>query len=157
MNVKMDIDSTRLQANLRKLQKSIPAKVKRTLMQTAQFGTTIILDRTEKGIGYSGRFKPYDAKYRAYKRQGWPSSKPGARTYRPSFGGDSSGAVNLNVTGKMLGSMQSKYVSNGVAQIYFSRATEAKKAAFNNDKRPFFGFNQTEKARLSKFFFKRLK
>ncbi len=76
MNVKMDIDSTRLQANLRKLQKSIPAKVKRTLMQTAQFGTTIILDRTEKGIGYSGRFKPYDAKYRAYKRQGWPSSKP---------------------------------------------------------------------------------
>jgi len=51
MNVKMDIDSTRLQANLRKLQKSIPAKVKRTLMQTAQFGTTIILDRTEKALG----------------------------------------------------------------------------------------------------------
>ena len=157
MNVKMDIDSTRLQANLRKLQKSIPAKVKRTLMQTAQFGTTIILDRTGKGIGYSGKFKPYDAKYKAYKSKGWPSSKEGARIYRPSFSGDSSGIVNLNVNGDMLKSIQSKYVSNGVAQIYFSMGPEAKKAAFNNKKRPFFGFNKTEKARLSKFFFKRLK
>lgn len=157
MNVKMDIDATRLQANLNKLQKSIPAQIKRTLMQTAQFGTGVILDRTAKGAGYQGKFRPYDARYRAYKSKGWPSSKAGARTYRPSFSGDSSGIVNLNVTGKMLGSIQSKYVSNGVAQIYFSRGTEAKKAAFNNDKRPFFGFNKTEKERLTKFFFKRLK
>lgn len=157
MKVDLDIDTRRLQANLQKVQRELPRDIKKALMQTAQFGTNVIMERTKQGIGYEGKFKPYSASYRAQKSKGWPASKAGAKIYRPEFGGDSSGVVNLSVTGKMLASIQSKYASKNVAEIYFSRATEAKKAAFNNDKRPFFGFNQSEKARLRKFFQGRLK
>jgi hypothetical protein len=43
------------------------------------------------------------------------------------------------------------------AEIFFSRVTEAKKAAMNNKKRPFFGFNDQEEKQLGKVFFKALK
>ena len=157
MKVDLSIDTRRLQANLQKTQRQLPRGIKKALMQTAQFGTNIILDRTEQGFGYEGRFKSYSAAYRAQKSKGWSSSKASAKNYRPAFGGDSSGVVNLNVTGKMLASIKSKYVSKGVAEIYFSRANEAKKAAFNNELRPFFGFNVQEQNRLAKFFQGRFK
>ena len=43
------------------------------------------------------------------------------------------------------------------AEIFFSRATESKKAAMNNKTRPFFGFSRKEQQRLSEVFFKALK
>ena len=140
MKVDLSIDTKRLQAKLKATQKEIDVKVKKALLQTAQFGTTIILDRTEVGVGYVGKFKPYTSSYSAFR------AKRGRKT-----------TPDLNFTGKMLGSIQSRNVKKGVAEIYFSRATEAKKAAFNNELRPFFGFNVQEQNRLAKFFQGRLK
>jgi hypothetical protein len=48
LDVKIGLDSKRLEADLKRLQKSLPAKIDRTLIQTAQFGTDVILDRTKK-------------------------------------------------------------------------------------------------------------
>jgi hypothetical protein len=152
LDVKIGLDSKRLEADLKRLQKSLPAKIDRTLIQTAQFGTDVILDRTKKGVGYSGAFKAYTPEYVKRKGQGWAST---GKTI--GFGGAPTSPVNLSLRGEMLGAMASAKVKSGVAKIYFTRSTEAKKAAFNNKTRPFFGFNALEPDRLRKFFFKRIK
>jgi len=152
MKIDFVFDSKRLERELSKMQKSMPQAVDRVLLQTAQFGTNIILDRTERGYGYAGRFNAYTPEYVKRKGQGWSST---GKTR--GFGGAPTSPVNLNLRGEMLGSMASAKVKSGVAKIYFTRQTEAKKAAFNNKTRPFFGFNQREQDRLRKFFFNRIK
>lgn len=152
LDVKIDIDSKRLEADLKRLQKSLPAKIDKTLLQTAQFGTNIILDRTSRGVGYEGRFEKYTTAYVKRKGLGWPSTNK-----TRGFGGAPTSPVNLMLRGEMLGAMASAKVQSGVAKIYFTRQSEAKKAAFNNERRPFFGFNTAEQDRLRKFFFNRIK
>ena len=51
----------------------------------------------------------------------------------------------------MLGSMTTK-ANRKEAKIFFTRATEAKKAAMNNKTRPFFGFSKSEEKQLGKVF-----
>ena len=63
---------------------------------------------------------------------------------------------NLSVSGNMLSSLTSS-VDNRAATIFFSRATEAEKAAKNNATRPFFGFSDLEEKALGKVFFRTLK
>ena len=152
MNVKFDIDTRKLDAELKKMGRALPAKIDKTLLQTAQFGTNLILDRTAKGVGFTGRFKSYTPEYVKRKGQGWSST---GRTR--GFGGAPTSPVNLTLRGEMLGAMASAKVKSGVAKIYFTRSTEAKKAAFNNKTRPFFGFNNLEEDRLRKFFANRIK
>jgi len=43
------------------------------------------------------------------------------------------------------------------AEIFFTRGTEAKKAAMNNEKRPFFGFSRNERKKLVSVFERNLK
>ena len=152
LNVKMDIDTRRLEADLKKLGKSLSTQIDKTLLQTAQFGTNLILDRTAKGVGFTGRFKSYTPEYVKRKGQGWSSTGRSR-----GFGGAPTSPVNLMLRGEMLGAMASAKVKSGIAKIYFTRATEAKKAAFNNKTRPFFGFNSPEEDRLRKFFANRIK
>ena len=152
MNINMVFDSKKLERELSKMQKSMPQAVDRALIQTAQFGTNVILDRTAKGVGYSGQFKSYTPEYVKRKGQGWAST---GKTR--GFGGAPTSPVNLSLRGEMLGAMASAKVRSGITKIYFTRSTEAKKAAFNNKTRPFFGFNALEQDRLRKFFFKRIK
>lgn len=147
MKVDIRLDTKELEKALNRTKDEIQKQIPVALMRTAQFGTQIILDRTEKGKGVNGPFKPYSPFYAKAKNQGWPRTLS-----RPAFGGDSSGVVNLMVTGKMLSSIQQKMDGQDSVRIYFARATEAKKAAFNNERRPFFGFNVSEKQRLQTFF-----
>jgi hypothetical protein len=56
----------------------------------------------------------------------------------------------------MLGSMTAR-ADGRQAEIFFSRATESKKAAMNDKKRPFFGFSQKEEKKLGEIFFRNLK
>lgn len=152
MRTSIEFDAKKLDRRLDKLLREMPAVVDKALIQTAQFGTDLIEDRTAKGFGYSGKFKPYTPEYIKRKGQGWRSTD---RTI--GFGGAPTSPVNLSLRGEMLGSMASKKVKTGVARIYFTRAPEAKKAAFNNKTRPFFGFNDLEQNRLRKFFANRIK
>ena len=75
-NVKMDvdIDTTRLEANLKKLGRSLSSQIDKTLLQTAQFGSDLILDRTKQGMGYKGKFRAYTPEYVKRKGQGWKST-----------------------------------------------------------------------------------
>ena len=133
--------------------KAVSEKLKhreKALNRTAILGTNIILDRTAKGEGFDGKFEPYSAGYAMRKSLGWEGSGQ-----TRGFGGDASGMVNLRVSGQMLGSITHKSNQNK-AEIFFSRATEAKKAAMNNKLRPFFGFNDAEKDRLVKYFMRQM-
>lgn len=152
MNVDLSLNVDEVMKSLNKSKAEIAVIVEKSLMKTAQFGTQIILDRTEKGVGYAGRFAPYSPAYRKAKAAGWKATPT-----RRGFGGDSSGVVNLNVSGSMLSSIQQRALNQNAVRIYFGRATEAKKAAFNNERRPFFGFNNKEQEALSRFFIRDFK
>lgn len=154
MKLDIKVDMAQVQKDLKKTQLEMNRLVKITLMKTAAYGEQIIKDRTEKGFGYEGKFAPYSPAYRKAKAKGWKANQ---KTREPSFSGDASGIVNLTVTGEMLSSIQQRNLGSNVVEIFFGRATEAKKAAFNNQKRKFFGFNAGEQDKLNKFFLKELK
>jgi len=134
--MKVEVNATRVTALLDREIKATPKKIDRALSMTAQQGINVILDRTEKGIGYIGRFAPYTPAYAKFR------AKKGLKV----------SPVDLNFSDNMLSSIASRRVSKGLYEIYFTRAVEAKKAVFNNIKRPFFGFNTKEKGNLSRFF-----
>lgn len=136
VSVKIEIDSAKLARELNKTQAEISRDIKRSLRKTAQFGNQIIQERTAKGVGYTGKFEPYSEGYQKVRAKRGRKIAP----------------VDLNFTGKMLGSIADRLTSKTQAEIYFTRASEAKKAAFNNKSRPFFGFNMKERDRLQRFF-----
>jgi len=119
--------------------KELKRSVKPALLKTALHGINIIEDRTAEHRGLKGRFPSYSQKYLEF-RQGKGRGKD----------------VDLQFTGKMLGSMSAVSTSS-YAEIYFMRGAEAKKAAGVSKKRPFFGFSRKERHRLAEFLFKALK
>ena len=107
---------------------SNPELVDKSLFAVAQRGIFTIQQRTKKGTGINGGFKPYTKQYAAWKRkQGKIFSSP-----------------NLEFTGDMMRDMQpAKH--RGYSEIYFTDKTSAEKASWNNRTRPFFGFNKKER------------
>jgi len=151
MKVDVRIDAKRLHTYIKRAIKDMPQEIDRALYKTSQQGVNVILNRTEKGTGTDGAFKRYTPAYATIKAEGWPGTKT-----RRAFGGDPSGVVNLMVSGNMLSSMTATKPKNHRSRITFSRATEAKKAFWNNQQRKFFEFNQKEVNKLSSFFRKEL-
>jgi len=145
MQIKINTNAKEIAKRVNKQGKELSDSVKNALSITAQAGVNIILERTSEGKSYKGRaFAEYSKKGR----------NGGYAAFRASKGRGS--APDLFFTGKMLGSMTTK-ANYRQAEIFFSRATESKKAAMNNIKRPFFGFNNREEKKLGKIFFKALK
>jgi hypothetical protein len=140
MQITVKTNEKKVRAALRKKGKDVDKSLKRALSRTAQEGINIIQDRTEDGKGYkSGAFKGYSEKYAKFRRKKGRGKK-----------------VDLQFTGRMLGSMTSK-ADKKKANIFFTRATEAKKAAMNNKTRPFFGFSKKEETLLGNVFFRNIK
>ena len=153
MNVDLKFNSKELDAKLKKMVQQMPEKVDKALLQTSFEGINMIQKAARSGYGYKGRFAPYTPEYRKRKAEGW---NPTQKTR--GFGG--AGSIkrpNLILRGEMFGAMSATLKSHGVAKIYFTRATEAKKAAFNNQSRPFMGFSSDGKNKLRSFFYKRFK
>ena len=140
MEIKLQANFKQAANDLKKRGKSLKSSAKKALLITALKGINIIEARTSKSRSYKGTFfKKYNASYAAYRLQKGRSTKP-----------------DLQFTGQMMGSMSA--VSTGShAEIYFTRATEAKKAAMNDKKRPFFGFSRKEQKTLGKTFERYLK
>lgn len=149
--ISVKINSDKVLINLTNMMKKMPHETKRALSITAQFGINMIQDRTAEGIGVNKPFTAYSPGYAKRKAEGWPSGKN-----QRSFGGDSSGIVNLNLRGEMLASMTSK-ASPRKAVIFFGRKAEVNKAFWNNKQRPFFGFNDKEQRKLRTVFSKAFK
>ena len=139
MEVEIDTNLQDIRRRIGKKGDELSASIKKALSITAQVGINIIEARTSKGVGFKGKFKAYTPIYAAFRQSRGRSTKP-----------------DLQFTGQMLGSMTSRTTSKQ-AEIFFSRATESKKAAMNNTKRPFFGFNKKEQEKLGEVFFKALK
>jgi hypothetical protein len=136
VKVEIDFDSKGVERSLEKAVKGMGKSIDFALQRTALHGSNIITDRTKKGVGYMGKFAPYSAGYAKFRNKKGRQSK----------------IVDFNFSGKMLASIAAKSTGNNTARIYFARATESKKAAMLNIKRPWFGFNQNETSRLSRFF-----
>jgi len=139
LNIEVLTDPKNIADVANKERKRIMRKKRMALLRTAIHGTNIILDRTEKGYGYNGAFKSYSPGY-SLKRAAE------GRTLTP----------NLFYTGRMLGSMTQKVISNDEARIFFTNADSSIKAAENERTRPFFGFNEGEKNQLRRVFFKEI-
>lgn len=140
MQLNVDFDFSQVARELKRRGRDLKTSSKKALLITGLKGIEIIEDRTSKGKSFKGSFfKKYDAKYAAYRLARGRSTKP-----------------NLEFTGKMLGSI-SVVSTSKQAEIYFTRATEAKKAAMNQKKRPFFGFSRNEQKTLGKVFERYLK
>ena len=140
MQFNINSNVKKIEKALKKKGKDVGKSMKRALSITAQQGINIIEDRTEDGVGYKGgAFKGYSEKYAKFRRDKGRGKN-----------------VDLQFSGRMLGSMTSK-ATNKKATIFFTRGEEAKKAAMNDKKRPFFGFNKQEKKQLAKTFFRYIK
>ena len=140
MQVNIKTNAKKVEKALKQKGKDVKQSLKRALSITAQEGINIIEARTEDGVGYKGgRFKPYTEKYKAFRRKKGRGKN-----------------VDLQFTGRMLGSMASK-ATDKKATIFFTRGEEAKKAAMNDKKRPFFGFNRKDERQLAKVFFRYIK
>ena len=140
MQVNIKTNARKVEKAFKKKGKDVAASFKKALSITAQEGVNIIENRTADCNGYKdGAFKAYNEKYQAFRKKKGRGAKP-----------------DLNFSGKMLGSMTTK-ASRKEAKIFFTRATEAKKAAMNNKARPFFGFRKSEEKQLGKVFFRYIK
>ena len=139
MDIKLDTNAKEIGKRIKKKGKALSASVKRALSITAQSGVNIIQARTSKGAGFEGKLKSYTPLYAAFRESRGRGSVP-----------------DLEFTGQMMSSMTTRADSRQ-AEIFFARATESKKAAMNNKKRPFFGFNGREEKRLGEIFFRALK
>lgn len=143
MNVDLKINTAKLKTRMDRAGADLDKKIRQGLSITAQEGTNVILNMLNKGKGYRGPFLPYSPAYLK-----WKTSPKGGRAR--------SSVVNLQLTNYMVESMFVPPVSGKTAYIKFSNPVAAGRAAFNNVKRPFFGFNNYQKKYLAKFFFEEL-
>ena len=138
--VTLRVDSAKVTARLNDIVKNMPKKLDKAVNMTAQQGINIIQDRTSKGQGVNTRFAPYTPAYAKFRQMKGRKVSP----------------VDLNFSGRMLASMTTDRVGVGYYKILFGRAVEAAKAAGNQQKRRFFGFNSKERKQLGRFFNKAL-
>jgi hypothetical protein len=139
MQFKVKSNAKAIEKRTNKRGKELSRSLKRALTITAAQAELIIKDRTAKGTGYKGgAFDPYSADYLKFRTGKGRGSIP-----------------DLEFKGDMLNAMTQK-VDRKKAVIFFSGASESKKAAMNNKGRPFFGLSDKEQDRLGRTFFKAL-
>jgi len=100
--------------------------------------------RTEEGLDYEGRrFEPYSEKYKKIRR------KKGKKT----------GAVDLRMSGRMPGSMETRVDPTGTSSVLYFKGAKEKEVAFCHNeegvgkkkvKREFFNLSDEDQKRLEK-------
>jgi hypothetical protein len=119
-------------SGLRETVKKFPEATEKALGAATILGMFLIKDRTSKGISVEGKlFKPYSPRYMQWKTEHGHPSHP-----------------NLNLHGRMLGSMTTGYRKQ-VGRIYFARKEETYKAIKNEKSRPFFNLNEKERKQVA--------
>jgi hypothetical protein len=132
------IDSSDVDAQLKKFINDFPEDVKNALGETADLAITVILDRTIKGFGLDGKFKPYSKRY-AWIRKTTP---PEAQTV----------FVDLTRSGDMIGSINVTKLTTKYAVISSDSTAEKMKVAGTNKDRRWFGLSDKERNKLVLFF-----
>jgi hypothetical protein len=124
----MKIDARRFHSFMQDYRDNLKRAIPSALMSAGEKARALILNRTSRGIGLNGRFKRYDTKYAKYRSKKGKGSTP-----------------NLSFSGDMLGSLSVTKTKTTSVLVHFKNRKEAKKAAYNNKKRPFFGIKPEEK------------
>lgn len=121
----------------------IEKKISLAIDQTASRARQLLTDRTDDSTGINGPFAPYSKGYVRFRKNILRKSSPSI--------------VNLNATGKMMGSMAVESSKGGrIAYLYLAGKPNARKGFFTDKQRPWWGFNGDEELLLSRFFRKRL-
>ena len=140
MEVSIKSNAKEISNRIGKKGKELSDSIQLALSRTALKGKEIIQERMKAGKTITGgNFKKYDSAYAAFRAKTGRKTKP-----------------DLQFTGFMFSAITTR-ANSKQAEIFFTRAEEAKKAAMNNKSRPFFGFNRKEKKVLGKVFFRSLK
>lgn len=100
----------------------------------------LILDRTSRGVGLRGRFRPYSRKYAEYRSDNGRGQTP-----------------DLNFSGRMLSNIDVERKSATSVMVNFRRREEENKAANVQKKRPFFGIKPEEKQLIGNAFARQLR
>lgn len=128
-----------LQSITKKLSKKYSKNQKAAMTATVLQAQTIIKKRTSAGVDVNGKpFVPYSDAYKAFRAKSGRSTSP-----------------DLMFSGRMMASMKGT-ASKTKGVLFFSRAEESKKAAFNNRSRKFFDLSDKEMDRLQSVYFRRL-
>lgn len=137
MDIKLEWEGLEGKVKISQTEKDFRKKALRALSVVGMAGVNIIQDRTSQSRSFKGgSFKPYTSDYAAFRKSKGRQKLP-----------------DLEFKGTMMGSITSR-VKGVSAEIFFTRATEAAKAAKNNEKRPFFGFSRAEERKLTDIFLK---
>jgi len=124
----MKIDASRFHSFMQDYRDNLKRAIPTALMSAGQKARALILDRTKRGIGLNGRFKRYDTKYAKYRSKKGKGATP-----------------NLSFSGDMLSNISVTKTKTTSVLVHFKNRKEAKKASYNNKKRPFFGIKPEEK------------
>ena len=134
MKINATVNTSAVMAALKKAKPS-SQKLKLALGRAAEGHRKDMLKRVDKGVGLSGRFKPYHPKYAEYRAEK----------------GKVTSVVNLQFKGEMVAAITSKSKPTK-AVISFIGEKERKKAMGTHKQRPWFGVNDhEEKQILSRF------
>jgi len=159
--IKIRTNPLRLERVTKDIAKDIESSKRLAMTRTVLAGTEIIEDRTAKGRGINRGFARYSSTWLQIRRALGKSSPtvdlqfgyerlPNTRIGSPN---DSKFASRVKAAYKsrpsMLAALKGKAQSKKLGIIYFTRPDAAKRAAFNNKSRPFFGFNRKEERRLA--------
>lgn len=116
-----------MDAKFQRLIRTMPVEADRALTKAAINLTNSIKRRVAGGRGLGGSiFAPYDPKYAKLRTKRGRTTSP----------------VDLNFSGKMLGSMNGSLARRGVAKVAFSSVAQSRKAYFTDQRRPWFGMDR---------------
>lgn len=127
MRLNVTFKKAAVENKIKSLMRKLPAEADKALAKAAINLTSNIKRRVARGRGLGGSpFAPYDPAYAKFR------AKRG-RTVAP---------VDLNFSGKMLGSMNGSLDRRGVAKVAFTSVAQSRKAYFTDQRRPWFGIDQ---------------
>ena len=145
--IRVRTNPLRLERVAKDIAGDIESSKRRAMTRTVLASVEIIEDRTSKGRGINGPFKRYSESWARIRRElGKTSATPNLE-----FGYERVGSV-FKSRPSMLSALQGRADSKKSGVIYFTNREAAKRAAFNNKSRPFFGFNRKEERRLSQVY-----
>lgn len=130
--LKVTVKPKQLEKIAKRLDDRINRNKIKAMTATTLSGVTTIELRTKQSQSYKGKeFKKYSPAYAAKRERAGLTTTP-----------------DLSFKGTMLNSLTGK-ADKKEGVIFFSRATESRKAAFNNKTRPFMGFSKKEREGLA--------
>lgn len=123
MNVQIKVKDQAVQAKINNLIKQMPAEASKATLKAATALEAQIKKRVSRGQGVRGIMKPYSLGYAKFR------AKKGRQT----------NVVDLNFTGRMLGSMQAMRSSGVSSKVAFTSVAQSRKAYFTDQRRDWFG------------------